>query len=268
MSSLDKRSKELRRHVIRMMEVGKRGHIGAAMSLIEILRVLFDSILKYDAKNPLWEKRDRFILSKGHGCLGLYSILVDKGFFPISELDQFCKPTSFLGGHPERGKTPGVEASTGALGHGLPMAVGMAVAAKLKKAEYRVFVVVGDGELNEGSNWEAAMSASKHKLSNLVLIVDHNKLQSYGVTTEVLDLSPMSDKFKSFGFETIEVDGHDISALEALFKKLPLNPAKPTAIICHTIKSKGIPYAEGQADWHHKSGLKPEDFVKLYSCLE
>jgi len=268
MNKLDERSKDLRKNVIKMVEVDKRGHIGPALSLIEIMRVLFDSFLTFDASNPKWEKRDRFILSKGHGCLALYSILADKNYFSKDEFNNFCKPTSILGGHPERDKTPGVEASTGALGHGLPMAVGMALAAKIKKETNRVVVVMGDGEINEGSVWEAAMSASKHKLSNLIVFIDHNKLQSYGKTTEVLDMSPLPEKWQSFGFNVHEIDGHNIEALEELLKTLPVNIEKPTVVICHTIKGKGFPFAEGNPNWHHKSGLKEEDILEMYKCLE
>lgn len=268
MSELDERSKDLRRSVIRMVEVDRRGHIGSALSLIEILRVLYDSFLKFDPKNPKLINRDRFILSKGHGCLALYSILADKGFFPKDEFDSFCKSTSFLGGHPERNKAEGVEASTGALGHGMPMGVGMALAARIRKQNYRVVVVMGDGEINEGSVWEAALSASKHKLSNFTIFIDHNKLQSYGLTSEVLDMSPLEDKWRSFGFEVEEVDGHDVKALENIVKRLPFNNSKPTAVICHTIKGKGFYFAEGQAGWHHKSGLNPEDISAMYKCLE
>ena len=161
-----------------------------------------------------------------------------------------------------------MEASTGALGHGMPMGVGMALAARIRKQDYRVVVVMGDGEINEGSVWEAALSASKHKLSNLTIFIDHNKLQSYGLTSEVLDMSPLVDKWRSFGFEVEEVDGHDVNALEKLLKRLPFNNNKPTAVICHTIKGKGFYFAEGQAGWHHKSGLNPEDISAMYKCLE
>ncbi len=252
---------------MRGLEGGGRGHIGSSMSLVEIMRVLFDSYLRYNPSDATWSDRDRLILSKGHGCLALYAILADKGFFDPEELDGFCKFDSRLGGHPELGKLPGVEASTGALGHGLPIAVGMALAAKIKKQSHRIVVIMGDGEINEGSVWEAAMSASKHKLNNLIAMVDYNKLQSYGLTKEVLDLEPLADKWKAFGFEVVEVDGHDMKALENLVTRLPLKDNKPTAVICHTIKGKGISFAEGKAEWHHKSGLKPHDISALYECL-
>lgn len=267
MNHLDNRSKELRRLVVQMIEVDRRGHIGPALSLIEILRVLYDSFLRFDPANPLWPDRDRLILSKGHGCLALYAILADKAFIAKEELSTFCKPDSRLGGHPEIRKFPGIEATTGALGHGLPMGVGMALAARIHCQKHRVVVVVGDGEINEGSIWEAAMSAAKHKLSNLAVFIDYNKLQSYGPTREVLDLEPLADKWRSFGFAVEEVDGHDVAVLENLAARLPLNADKPTAVICHTVKGKGFPFAEGKAGWHHKSGLSAEEIASMYHCL-
>ncbi len=264
---MDQRSKQLRKLIVRGLEGGGRGHIGSSMSLVEIMRVLFDSYLRFRPSDATWPDRDRLVLSKGHGCLALYAILADKGFFDPEELDSFCKFNARLGGHPELGKVPGVEASTGALGHGLPMAVGMALAAKIKKQSHRIVVIMGDGEINEGTVWEAAMSASKHQLTNLIAMVDYNKLQSYGATKEVLDLEPLADKWRAFGFEVVEVDGHDMSALENLVARLPLNAQKPTAVICHTIKGKGIPFAEGKAEWHHKSGLSSHDISALYECL-
>jgi transketolase len=265
--AFDDRSKKLRRYVIDAMRGGGRGHLGSSMSMIEVLRVLYDSVLNIDPIDPQASDRDRFILSKGHGCLALYAILADRGFFEVSELESFCRPTSRLGGHPERGKVPGVEASTGALGHGVPIGVGIAIGLRLKKSKSRVFVLTGDGEINEGSNWEALMAAAKHDLSNLAVMVDYNKLQSYGRTADVLDLEPLIDKFKSFGFETCEVDGHDVVALEELFKKLPFAENAPSAIICHTIKGKGFPFAEGNPEWHHKSGMTEADIQQMYDCL-
>lgn len=265
--AFDDRSKMLRRYVIDAMRGGGRGHLGSSMSMIEILRVLYDLVLKFDPVNPQASDRDRLILSKGHGCLALYAILADRGFFEVSELESFCRPTSRLGGHPERGKVPGVEASTGALGHGVPIGVGIAIGLRLQKSKSRVFVLTGDGEINEGSNWEALMAASKHKLSNLTVMVDYNKLQSYGRTADVLDLEPLIDKFKSFGFVTCEVDGHDVTALEKVFSRLPFETNAPSAIICHTIKGKGFPFAEGNPEWHHKSGMTEADIQQMYDCL-
>ena len=263
---LDQKSKLLRHHIVKMIEAGRRGHIGSAASLVELLRVLYDSWLQSCPENPLWSDRDRLILSKGHGCLALYAVLADKGFFPVEELEDFCSVTSRLGGHPEI-KVPGVEACTGALGHGLPIGVGIALAAKIRGQRYRVAVVVGDGEINEGSVWEAAMSAAKHRLSNLTVFVDYNKLQSYGRVEEVMELEPLLDKWESFGFKTLEVDGHDVAALEQATNKLPLHLDCPTAVICHTVKGKGFSFAEGNAEWHHKSRLTDDEIVKMYACL-
>ncbi|MCW8916138.1 MAG: transketolase [Magnetovibrio sp.] len=264
---MDQRSKDLRRMVLDALDGGGRGHIGSSMSLIEILRVLYDDVLRFKADEPMWDGRDRCILSKGHGCLTLYALLADKGFFPAQDLRTFCRPGSYLGGHPERGKIPGVEASTGALGHGLSIGVGMALAQRIHKRDSRVFVIMGDGEINEGSVWEAAMCASKHSLTNLTAIVDYNKIQSYGPTHVVQPMEPLVDKWQSFGFETVSIDGHDTNALlDAL--KAPLSSNKPTAVIANTVKGKGIPFAEGQATWHHKSNLPPEDIKKMYAALE
>ncbi|MBF0454449.1 MAG: transketolase [Magnetococcales bacterium] len=264
---LDSRSADLRRLVLRAMEGGGRGHPGPALSLIEILRVLYDDILLYKANKPDWKKRDRCILSKGHGCLALYALLADKGFFPVEALDEFCHFNAILGGHPERGKIPGVEASTGALGHGLSIGVGQALAAKLQKQAFRSVVVMGDGEINEGSVWEAALTAAKHRLDNLIAIIDYNKLQSYGTTRQVLNMEPMTDKWAAFGFTVHQVDGHDVEALRTTLKTPPV-PGKPTAIICHTIKGKGLPPAENNPAWHHQSRMAPEQFSELYQALE
>src|SRR5689334_13826170 len=255
---LDERSKYLRRLVVRGLEGGGRGHVGSSLSLIEIMRVLYDDVLRHRPKDPQWRNRDRMILSKGHGCLALYVMLADKGFIPLETLDTFCHRDSILGGHPEAGKIPGVEASTGALGHGLSVGVGMALAARMQERDSRIFVCTGDGEINEGSIWEAAMCASKHKLDNLAVIVDYNKIQSAGPTREIQDLQPLVDKREAFGFATTEVDGHDVAELRGVFRRLPFSPQSPSAIICHTVKSKGLPFAENDANWHHKAKVPPE----------
>jgi len=264
---LDERSLYLRRLVIEALEGGGRGHHGSSMSLIEILRVLYDDVLRYRPTEPKWADRDRFILSKGHGCLAQYALLADKGFIPRSELREFCRKTSILGGHPEAGKVPGVEASTGALGHGLPIGVGMALSARMRKQSHRVFVVMGDGECDEGSVWEAALIAGKHRLSNLATMVDYNKLQSYGTTREVQDLEPFVDKWRAFNFAVREVDGHDVRALRAVLRSLPFDPDRPSAVICHTVKGKGFPFAEHNATWHHRSKVTPDDVVRMYACV-
>jgi transketolase len=265
--ALDDRSLHLRRLVIRALDGGGRGHIGSSMSLVEIFRVLFDDVLRYRPAEPLWDGRDRCILSKGHGCLALYAILADKGYFPVEELDRFCRRDSILGGHPERGKIPGVEASTGALGHGLSVAMGIAMGLRMRRQDSRVFAVLGDGEINEGSNWEAAMSAHKHRLATLTAIIDYNKVQSAGPTAEILDLEPLADKWRAFGFAVVEVDGHDVGALRRCMLDLPALPDRPTAVICHTVKGKGIPFAENDANWHHKSSIKKDVIAKMYAAL-
>lgn len=265
---LDERSKYLRRLVVRGLQGGGRGHVGSSMSLIEIIRVLYDDVLRYRPKEPKWRDRDRMILSKGHGCLALYVLLADKGFIELETLDTFCRRDSILGGHPEAGKIPGVEASTGALGHGLSVGVGMALAARMQRRDSRVFVLMGDGEINEGSVWEAALCAGKHRLSNLTAIVDYNKIQSAGPTREIQDLEPLADKWRAFGFAPVEVDGHDVTALRNLFRRLPLAGDKPTAIICHTVKGKGIPFAENDPNWHHKAKISADVMSKMYGALE
>jgi transketolase len=264
---LDERSRHLRRQIIRVLEGGGRGHIGTSLSLVEMLRVLFDSVLRYDAKDPSWPERDRFILSKGHGCITLYVLLQEKGFFPEEELRKFCRFDGILGGHPDP-KVPGIEVSTGSLGHGLPVAVGMAVWAKRRGAKHRVVTVLGDGECDEGSVWEAAMSAAKHGLDNLTVLVDYNKQQSYGSTYEVLDLEPFAAKWEAFGFATREVDGHDVGALECTLGGLPFASGRPSALICHTVKGKGIAFAENNLKWHHKSSIKSNEIDELLKAIE
>ena len=260
---LDKRSKQLRNLICKCLFSSGRGHVGSALSLVEILRVLYDDILKFNPKKPNDKKRDRLILSKGHGCLALYSILADKKFIKLKDLDSTSKLNSNLGGHPEAHKVKGVEASTGALGHGLPIGVGMALAAKINKKKNKIFVIVGAGEIKEGSVWESAMSASKHKLNNLKLIIDYNKIQSYGFTKNVLDLEPLKDKWKSFGFDVSEVNGHNIKDLKNNFKKfLKTKSKKPSVTVCHTIKGKGFKFAENNPFWHHKNSFS-ENEIKL-----
>jgi len=265
---LDSRSRDLRALIVRALIGGNRGHLGSSMSLVEILRVLFDDYLRFRPGEPDWVDRDRFILSKGHGCLALYALLADKGFINLQALDSFCHSTGILGGHPEAAKVPGVEASTGALGHGLPIGVGMALAARIRCQCHRVVVVTGDGEINEGSNWEAAMSAAKHRLDNLSVFIDYNKLQSYGATSEVCDLEPLADKWQSFGFAVREINGHDVVALTSCVQALPFESTRPSAVICHTIKGRGFDFAEGQADWHHKSRFSPEDIARMHAALD
>ncbi len=265
---IDDRSRELRRAIVKAIKAGNRGHVGSSFSLVEIIRVLYDDILKFDAANPRWPLRDRCILSKGHGCLALYAVLADKGFFPESELWKFCKPDGILGGHPEYGKVPGVEASTGSLGHGLSIGVGMALNAHIEQSSHRVFVVISDGESNEGSVWEAALCAAKHKLTNLTVLLDYNKQQSYGTTYEVLDLDPLADKWRAFGFAVREVDGHSVPELRAALSAVPFATDKPSIVVCHTIKGKGISFTENNLNWHHKTKISDEEMQALMAELD
>ena len=265
-AQLDERSRYLRSLAIDTFEGGARGHIGSTMSLIEILRVLYDDVMTVNPRDPRMPTRDRLILSKGHGCIALYVMLADKGFVPTAELSTFCRYDSILGGHPEFGHVPGVEASTGSLGHGLAIGVGMAYAARLSSSAHRVFVVLGDGELDEGSVWESALAAGHHKLANLTIVVDYNKLQSFGPVSEIWDLEPLAAKWQAFGFDCVEVDGHDVEQLRAALA-LPGKGAKPRAIIAHTVKGRGIPFAEANPAWHHKASLKPQDIQDLRAAV-
>ena len=272
-TALDERSKHLRRLIVRGLEGGGRGHIGSSMSLVEIMRVLYDDVLRYRPQEPKWDGRDRFILSKGHGCLAQYVMLADKGFIPVETLDTFCRRDSILGGHPEHGKVPGVEASTGALGHGLSVGVGMALAARMQKRDSRVFVVMGDGEINEGSVWEAALCAGKHKLANLTASSSTTTRSSRpGPTREIQDLEPLLDKWRAFGFAAAEVDGHDVTALRALFRRLPFTSDHPNAVICHTVKGKGLPFAEErrqlapQVEGHARDGRRHDRGAEVKPC--
>ena len=265
---LDERSMDLRRTILRMLSFSRRGHLGAAFSLVEILRVLYDHILHYDSGNPSLPNRDRCILSKGHGCLALYTVLEDKGFFPEKALWEFCGKDAILGGHPEHGRIPGVEASTGSLGHGLSMGIGFAINARLENLPYRVFVIVGDGESNEGSIWEGALCAGKYGLDHLTVIIDYNRMQSYGPVAQVQELEPFADKWRSFGFGVVELNGHDTAALSNCFASLPMEQGKPSAIICHTVKGMGIKSVENNPRWHHKSHISDREMTSLFKALE
>lgn len=264
---LDSRSLELRKRIVTTLGAAGRGHLGPAFSIVEIVRVLYDDIMRYRAGDPSWPERDRFILSKGHGCVALYIMLADKGFIQENELRKVCAFDGLLGGHPES-NIPGVEASTGSLGHGLSIGIGMALAARIRKQNFKTFVVLGDGECNEGSVWEAAMSAAKHRLDNLVAIVDYNKSQAYGPSAEVLNLEPFADKWRSFGFETYEADGHNVETLRKSFARAPADSGKPTAVICHTVKGKGVRFTENNMEWHHKNRIGEVEIAKLIKGLE
>ena len=264
---LDGRSRALRLAIVDALEGGRRGHVGSALSLVEIVRVLYDDVLRVRPADPAWPDRDRCILSKGHGCLALYAVLADKGFIAREDLVKQCTTGALLGGHPET-HIPGVEASTGALGHGLAIGVGLALAARMRRRPSRTFVILGDGELDEGSVWEAALMASKHRLETLTAIVDYNKLQSYGPVDDVLPLEPLADKWRAFGFAVQEVDGHDVDALRAAFARLPFAPDRPSLLIAHTVKGRGIAAAEHDPTWHHKASFDPHLAQSLRDAVE
>jgi transketolase len=260
---LDKRSKELRSMVLDALEGGGRGHLGPALSLLEIVRALYDSVLNHDPTNPLLVSRDRFVLSKGHGCLALFTVLADHGYFPTSELRGFCGFESNLGGHPESATLPGIEFSTGALGHGLSVGVGMAMASRLRNEKWRTFVLLGDGELNEGSVWEGAMHASQHQLGALTVIVDFNRMQASGDIESIVSLAPLASKWEAFGFEVTEVNGHDVEQLADVLGD-SINPrGKPRVVIAYTVKGKGFVSAENSTAWHHKAKITKDEISSL-----
>lgn len=263
---LDGRSRQLRQRAVDGLEGGARGHVGSALSLMEILRVLYDDVMTFRPEDPTWSGRDRLILSKGHGCMALYALLADKGFITQQELVSFCRFDSKLGGHPEFGRVAGVETSTGSLGHGLSVGVGLAAAARIKGQSHRVFVVIGDGEMDEGSIWEAALAAAHHQLSSLTVVVDFNALQSFGPIEEVWNLEPVAAKWEAFGFEAVEVDGHNVEALRSALEAS--SGHRPKAVIARTVKGRGLWFAENDPSWHHKSKLTDEDIAQMRRALD
>ena len=240
----------IRRHALNMVFEARQGHPGGDMSVADILATLYFGVLRVDPKAPRASDRDRLILSKGHASGALYATLAEAGFIPVDMLQTYMKPLSKLNGHPNRNYVPGVEANTGPLGHGLPIAVGVAVAGKMDKANFRVFVVTGDGELQEGSNWEAAMAAGHHRLANLTLVIDRNTLQQGATVAETNDVEPLADKWHAFGWDVIESDGHDPASLLDAFASVE-GRNRPLCVIAHTIKGKGVSYMEDQVGWHH-----------------
>jgi transketolase len=247
---LVQKSIKYRKNILKYIVGANAGHTGGSLSCVDILNVLYNYVLNVSPANFTSPDRDRYIQSKGHCVEALFVVLADKGFFPEEDLNTLCKYQSHYIGHPTR-KVHGVEQNTGALGHGLPISVGTALAAKLDKKAYRVFTLLGDGELPEGSNWEAALTAAHYKLDNLCAIIDNNKLQITGTNAEVCNTDPIDTKFESFGWAVKHVDGHDIKALEAAFDSMPFAPGKPNLIIAHTLKGKGVSFMENQVKWHH-----------------
>jgi len=270
MDKYKKIAAEIRKRILRMHAKSRNSHIGSAFSIVEILIMLYFRILKINPKEPKDANRDRFILSKGHAASAWYATLAKRGFFNEEILDKYCIDGGILSGHPDRFSMPGIEASTGSLGHGLPIGVGLAFAGKKDKKNYRVFVLMSDGECEEGSVWEAAISASRLKLDNLIGIIDANKLQAYEKTDNIQPISSLKGKFENFGWSVREVDGHNFEQLEKVFKNSPFKNEKPTMIIAHTIKGKGIPIMENKLEWHYKSPKENQlkSFIKMLEKIK
>ena len=246
-------AKEIRKDILKMHFLSKESHVGSALSCADIVAVLYAGILHVNPQNPLDENRDRFILSKGHAVACLYSALAQKGFLPREMLDTFCQDGSHLPGHSTKQSVPGVEVSTGGLGHGLPMGIGMALAAKKDHKNHRIFVLMSDGECNEGTTWESALFAAHHGLDNLVAIIDKNGQQGLGKTKDIMNMEPFAGKWESLGWQAKEIDGHNYDAIEKALQTIPLQKGKPTVIIANTIKGKGVSFMEDSVDWHYKN---------------
>lgn len=243
----------VRRDIVDMTHRGGSSHVGSGLSIADILAVLYGDILSVDPSAPRHDNRDRFILSKGHAGAAVYAVLAETGFFEVGRLESHYQNGSVLSGHVSHKGVPGVEFSTGSLGHGLSVAAGMAKAAKLRQKSHKVFVLLSDGECDEGSNWEAILFSSHHKLNNLVAIIDYNKIQSLDSVEATLGLEPFADKFKAFGWNTIEVNGHDHLALKKSFALVSQEKTRPTVLICHTTKGKGVSFMENSVLWHYRS---------------
>jgi transketolase len=250
-TALEKMAVQNRKNVLRLMRAGRMGHIGGALSAIDIMTALYFKIMQVDPQNPDWQQRDRFVLSAGHKCLALYATLAEKGFFSHTVLDTYGALGSKLGGHPDMYKVPGVETNTGALGHGLSIAGGMAMGLKMDGLDAKVYVIMGDGELAEVSNWEAAAAASHHKLDNLLVFVDRNHLQISGPTVDVMNYEPLDKRWRAFGWRVREIDGHNLEQIVANATDIPFEKGKPSVIIADTVKSKGVSFAENKVDFHY-----------------
>ncbi|MFA7692909.1 MAG: transketolase [Candidatus Hydrogenedentes bacterium] len=254
---LQERAKLIRREIVDVTGWSGGAHVGGSLSMVDILTVLYWKYMNIDPSRPDWEERDRFVLSKGHGGVGHAVVLAQRGYFDRKELREFNETDSMLGMHLDAHKVLGCEASTGSMGHGLSQAVGMALGARVLKKDWRVYCLVGDGESNEGSIWEAAMSAAHYKLDNLIVFLDRNHMMIDGPTEEVMSLEPLADKWRAFGFETVEVDGHDLVQLADAIEQALQHKGKPFMILCDTVKGKGVDYMEGNPGWHY-GGLSTE----------
>lgn len=266
METIETIAKDIRRTIYKIAHHAGGGHMGAAFSMADIISVLyFDHVLKYDASNPMWEDRDKFILSKGHACYALYAVLAKAGYFSEEELWSVGKPGSRFGGHPKMYEIPGVEASTGALGHGLSLAIGIAYANKVDHRDSHVYVVLGDGECQEGSIWEGALSAPTLELDNMTVVVDHNKLQAMDEMENIVHMRPFADKWRAFGWSVVEIDGHDYTEIKDAL--LTRQRGKPTLIVANTIKGKGVSLMENVPIWHYRMP-NDEELSVLFRDLE
>jgi len=266
-SELERMAKRLRRHVITMIATAGSGHPGGSLSAADIVTSLYFKIMRHDPKNPQWPDRDRFILSKGHAAPVLYAALAECGYFPINELSTLRKLDSRLQGHTDRLLTPGVEMSSGSLGQGLSFGIGIALASKLDARDYQVYVLLGDGECDEGQIWEAAMAAAHYKIDNLTAIVDYNEIQLAGRTCDIMNLEPLADKWRSFNWHVLDINGHDINQILQATKKAKEIKQRPTVIIAHTIKGKGVSFMENNVDFHGKAPT-PEETERALKELE
>jgi transketolase len=252
---LTRKANDIRQDIIRMIHQAKAGHPGGALSAADIVTVLYFQVMRIDPRNPDWEERDRFILSKGHACPVWYAALAEKGYFEMQHLDTLRKFHSILQGHPDMKKTPGIDMTSGSLGNGLSLGVGMALAAKRKRQSYHIYVMLGDGEIQEGMVWEGAMAGAHYNLDNLTVIVDYNGLQVDGWNKEVMNIYPLVEKWQAFGWSVVEIDGHNISEILDAFQKAHKIKG-PVVIIAHTVKGKGVSFMENACEWH---GLAPND---------
>ena len=264
--SLKEKALQIRKNVLRLIKAGRAGHVGGALSSADIITALYFKLMRVDPKNPSWRERDRFVLSAGHKCLALYAALAERGYFDKSVLDTYGSLNSKLPGHPDMHKLPGVETNTGALGHGLSIGGGMALGLKMEKIDARVYVLMGDGELAEGSNWEAAAAASHHKLDNLLVFVDRNTLQISGRTVEVMGYEPLDARWTAFGWSARQINGHDIEQIVNNATDIPFEKGKPSVIIANTVKSKGFSFAEDRASYHYWKAT-PEEIQQAENDL-